>query len=194
MKKCPNCNAENHNSALYCHICGKKLKTKVNGWLICSIVFFISTILMSVLTFNYADDVEYYSYKYHTLDNMLQEKDEQISNLESELAETEQFQNRIDYLTKQINEKAEEIERLENQTNDSYYLQNQINNLEAQLPRTYYTKYDNQNLYNRTSSTDYEKASSYYPQKGTAVTIYTTSNGYGLTEWGWIPMNCLEKY
>lgn len=72
-------------------------------------------------------------------------------------------------------------------------LNRQIENLRSQLPQTYYTKYAQQYMYNKCAG-NYEKSSCYFPSKGSAVTIYTTSDGYGLVHsGGWIPMNCLEK-
>lgn len=180
---CPNCKEDNPNEAYYCHICGNKLKSKFNGWMICSIILFLLTCILGVGLVNSSNRIDFLSREYNgqwdrinDLTNQLQEKDEQISKLESETAETAQFRTRINSLTRQLNEKAEEIERLK-----------------AQLPQFYYTKYDNQSLYYKSSS-GYDKASLLYSEKGTYVTIYSTNSGYGLTDYGWIPMNCLEKY
>ncbi len=43
--KCPNCQEDNFNNAYFCHHCGKRLKMKINIWLICSIVIFIMWML-----------------------------------------------------------------------------------------------------------------------------------------------------
>ena len=72
-------------------------------------------------------------------------------------------------------------------------LNRQIDNLQSQLPQTYYTKYSNQYYYHICTNT-YEQSSCYIPQKGSKVLIYVqNSEGYGLTYYGWIPMDCLEK-
>lgn len=140
---CPKCKEDNPNDAYYCHSCGKKLKTKVNGWLICSIVFFISTILLGFLALGYSDDAVYYQTRYYQETNNSQKKDEEI-------------------------ERMKEL-----------------------LPQTYYTMYSNQRIYYWNG--DFERID-YTFDSGVPVTIYTQKDGYGMTEWGWIPMNCLEKY
>ena len=69
----------------------------------------------------------------------------------------------------------------------------QINDLQSQLPQTYYTKYSDQYYYHICTNS-YEKSSCYLPQKGSSILIYAqNSDGYGLTYYGWIPMECLEK-
>ncbi|GHV11016.1 hypothetical protein FACS1894162_6040 [Bacteroidia bacterium] len=71
---------------------------------------------------------------------------------------------------------------------------NEIANLKTQLPQSYYTKRSNQYLYNKCEG-KYEKASCYFPDSGTTVTIYRQEDDYGLTSiGGWIPMYSLEKY
>lgn len=66
-----------------------------------------------------------------------------------------------------------------------------INSLQNQLPQTYYTKYSNQAIYYWDGS--FIKAGSYYADSDVRVTIYLQKEGYGMTEFGWIPMNCLRK-
>lgn len=154
---CPKCNQNNPNNAYYCHNCGNKLKTKINGWMICSLILIASTILLGVLAFNYADSMVYYKSNYS---NLYQEKQ---------------------YVSEQLNNKNTEISRLNSE----------ISQLKTQQPQTYITKYANQSIYYWNGSfkeTDYK-----YSDKGTWVDIYTQKDGYGLTDWGWIPMNCLKK-
>ena len=70
-------------------------------------------------------------------------------------------------------------------------LSTEISDLKEQLPQTYYTKYPNQKIYYWAGSfldTNYT-----WSNAGTAVTIYMQKDGYGMTEWGWCPMNCLRQ-
>ena len=162
--KCPVCNETNHASdAFYCHNCGKKLRTKVNGWLVCSIILFLATVLLGFLAFNYADGMAYYKARQYEL---YQEK--------------QAFSNQAIDKNSKISALNSEISRLNSE----------ISQLKTELPQTYRTKYANQDIYywNGTfRQTDYKY------NKGTWVEIYVQKDGYGLTDWGWIPMNCLEK-
>lgn len=154
---CPKCKENNPKNAYYCHYCGNKIRTKINGWLICSIILIVSTIFLAVLAFNYADSMIYYKSNYSKL---YQEKQ---------------------YVSEQLNDKNSEISRLKSE----------ISQLKTQQPQTYLTKYANQSIYYWNGSfreTDYK-----YSDKGTWVDIYAQKDGYGLTDWGWIPMNRLEK-
>ena len=60
-----------------------------------------------------------------------------------------------------------------------------------ELPQTYYTKYTNQAIYYWDGS--FIKAGSYWADSDVCVTIYLQKEGYGMTEFGWVPMNCLRK-
>ena len=66
-----------------------------------------------------------------------------------------------------------------------------INSLQNQLPQTYYTKYTNQAIYYWDGS--FIKAGSYWADSDVRVTIYLQKEGYGMTEFGWVPMNCSRK-
>lgn len=66
-----------------------------------------------------------------------------------------------------------------------------INNLQNQLPQTYYTKYTNQAIYYWGGS--FIEAGLYWSDSDVRVTIYLQKEGYGMTEFGWVPMNCLRK-
>lgn len=141
--KCSNCDSTNSPYACYCHKCGKKLKTKVNGWLICSVfcaVFAIFAIGMGVWAYYNYDNAEYYRNKY--------------CNSECE-----------------------------------------INNLRSRLPQTYLTKYPEQYYYHICTNSFVK--SDCYANQGTRLTIYkqsTTEGGstlYGLTDFGWVPMDRL---
>lgn len=73
----------------------------------------------------------------------------------------------------------------------------EINSLKSQLPQAYYTKYPEQYYYH--ICTDSFVKSDCYANQGTQLTVYrqSTTKGsstlYGLTEFGWVPMDCLEK-
>ena len=93
------------------------------------------------------------------------------------------------YVSEQLNNKNTEISRLNSEISR---LKSEISQLKTQQSQTYITKYANQSIYYWNGSfkeTDYK-----YSDKGTWVDIYTQKDGYGLTDWGWIPMNRLEKY
>lgn len=66
-----------------------------------------------------------------------------------------------------------------------------LSSLQNQLPQTYYTKYSNQAIYYWDGS--FIKAGSYWADSDVRVTIYLQKEGYGMTEFGWVPMNCLRK-
>lgn len=171
---CPKCKEYNPKDSFYCHNCGNKLKTKINGWMICSLILIASTILLGVLTFNYADSMIYYKSNYSKLYQEKQYVSKQLNNKNSEIS-------RLKSEISQLNNKNSEISRLKSE----------ISQLKIQQPQTYITKYTNQSIYYWNGSfkeTDYK-----YSDKGTWVDIYTQKEGYGLTDWGWIPMNRLEK-
>ncbi len=155
--KCPKCKEVNPKKAYYCHNCGKKLRTKVNGWLICSIILFLATILLGLLAFDYADSMVYYKMNYNDLYYEKQSVSDQLIKKKSEISE----------------------------------LNSEISRLRDQIPQSYYTKYSNQYLYYWKGY--FEKTDYYYNESGALVTIYTQKDGYGLSDWGWIPMNRLEK-
>lgn len=95
-------------------------------------------------------------------------------------------------------ESYERIDNLYWQRNEISRLQEQlqsknatINSLQNQLPQMYYTKYTNQAIYYWDGS--FIKAGSYWADSDVRVTIYLQKEGYGMTEFGWVPMNCLRK-
>ena len=164
--KCPNCKAENPNDAYFCHACGYKLRKKPNGWKKATLVFLILIIVLGCIIFHYNSE-NYY--------------------LESNCR---YYQDRVNSLNNEINQKKSTINELETQVNS---LNRQIEDLQSKLPKTYYTKYDNQYVYNQCAG-QYEMSSCYYPDKGSSIIIYRISDGYGLEYFGgWIPMDCLEK-
>ena len=84
--------------------------------------------------------------------------------------------------------KEQEISRLQEQLQSKNAT---INSLQNQLPQMYYTKYTNQAIYYWDGS--FIKAGSYWADSDVRVTIYLQKEGYGMTEFGWVPMNCLRK-
>lgn len=61
---CPKCKENNPNNAYYCHKCGKKLRNRINAWLICSICCAFSAIGLGILAYNNYDYAECYRAKY----------------------------------------------------------------------------------------------------------------------------------
>lgn len=101
-------------------------------------------------------------------------------------------QNNSEYTVFEVNAelqaKEQEISRLQKQLQSKNAT---INSLQNQLPQTYYTKYTNQAIYYWDGS--FIKAGSYWADSDVCVTIYLQKEGYGMTEFGWVPMNCLRK-
>lgn len=62
---------------------------------------------------------------------------------------------------------------------------------ESKIQQQYYTKYKNQDIYYWDGT--FKKTSYMYEEIGTCVDIYVQRDGYGLSSYGWIPMNCLRK-
>jgi len=66
-----------------------------------------------------------------------------------------------------------------------------IRDIESQLPQIYYTRHANQAIYYWDSS--YIKADSYWKDADVCVTVYLEKDGYGMTEFGWVPMESLRR-
>lgn len=62
---------------------------------------------------------------------------------------------------------------------------------ESKIQQQYYTKYKNQDIYYWDGT--FKKTSYMYEEVGTCVDIYVQRDGYGLSSYGWVPMNCLRK-
>ena len=73
-------------------------------------------------------------------------------------------------------------------------LESELRNLRELVPKRYLTKYNNQALYDRNCYGTFIEKGCSYGEKNISVNIYTQVNGYGLTDWGWVPMNRLEEY
>ena len=97
-------------------------------------------------------------------------------------------ENTVYEVNAELQAKEQEISTLEEQLQSKIAT---INSLQNQLPQTYYTKYTNQAIYYWDGS--FIKAGSYWADSDVCVTIYLQKEGYGMTEFGWVPMNCLRK-
>ena len=209
---CPNCKAENPTDAYFCPSCGYKLRNKTNGWKTTAIVFLILLIVLGCLVLNYnaeisylESDCRYYQDRIKSLNNVVNQKSATIYELETQAANYQSAQATIDKLRSQIQEKDAEISRLNNSYGDYYYYQNQVNslnkqieNLRSQSPQTYYTKYNvhyqhTTNVHCDNNKLNHNRNEEGTCYKGTSVIIYKTFAGSGLTEYGWIPMDCVEK-
>lgn len=97
-------------------------------------------------------------------------------------------ENTVFEVNAELQAKEQEISRLQEQLQSKNAT---INSLQNQLPQMYYTKYTNQAIYYWDGS--FIKAGSYWADSDVRVTIYLQKEGYGMTEFGWVPMNCLRK-
>lgn len=97
-------------------------------------------------------------------------------------------ENTVFKVNAELQAKEQEISTLQEQLQSKIAT---INSLQNQLPQTYYTKYTNQAIYYWDGS--FIKAGSYWADSDVRVTIYLQKEGYGMTEFGWVPMNCLRK-
>lgn len=135
-----------------------------------------------------------------------QEKQTETRRIADLQSQVQNYVKEITRLNEIINRKDREISNYRDNSNDkereiSHFKKSlgdkdrEISNLRKQLPQEYITKYDDQFLYkvNNIKNNIYifEKTNSTI--KGN-FTVYTQNNGYGLTEFGWIPMSRLEKY
>lgn len=93
-------------------------------------------------------------------------------------------------LESQIHDKEVEISELESQIHEKEV---EISELETQLPQTYLTKYPDQQLYYRYWDGSYKETDCVYEDENSLVYVYSQESGYGLTDWGWVPMSRLKK-
>lgn len=138
---------------------------KTNWWAIISFFLFITVCTLSFII--------YHSYK--EISYLRLQQDNSI-NMVSEVNGT-------------LLLKEEEINRLKEQIQSN---EDTIINLRNQLPKTYYTKYSNQAIYYWDLGT-FIRANSFWENSDIRVTIYLQKEGYGMTEFGWIPMDCLKE-
>lgn len=172
--RCSKCNSENLEGAYYCHACGNKLRVKINGWKICSLILMILVFVLVIIVFDYGETVNSLQSRNQNLQIELDNSNSKQCDYEETARKYKESRTRVNSLTNQIKEKDSQIRDLRNQ-----------------LPKTYYTKYDNQGLYYWKGG--YKDTGYKHSYAGTGVIVYIQRDGYGLTDWGWIPMNCLKK-
>lgn len=74
----------------------------------------------------------------------------------------------------------------------AYYAESRAKEAErSKIPQQYYTNYKNQSIYYWDGT--FKETSFMYGEVGTCVEIYVQRDDYGLSSYGWIPMNCLRK-
>jgi len=70
-----------------------------------------------------------------------------------------------------------------------------ISHLEYKLyinsPKTYYTKYSEQTIYYKVNDA-FIDSNCILKDSDTSVIVYLERDGYGMTEYGWVPMDCLK--
>ena len=169
--KCKNCGEEIKDGSLYCKYCGEKIGIRTNGWLICSILFFITTIIFCSLAYHY----------YHMSLTYAESMNNYRAMYGDILQEQQQYTSQIKNNDVKITELKEQLMKTESEVLD----------LKARVPQIYHTKYANQDLFYMKIDT-FEKSGYTYKDSGTKLSIYTQTKGYGLTDWGWIPMDRLE--
>lgn len=137
---------------------------KTNWWAIVSLLLFFTLCILSYCLYE----------SYERIDSLYWQRNNSENTVFEVNAELQAKEQEISTLQKQLQSK--------NAT---------INNLQKQLPQAYYTKYTNQAIYYWDGS--FIKAGSYWADSDVRVTIYLQKEGYGMTEFGWVPMNCLRK-
>lgn len=172
--KCQKCQSENDENAYFCHQCGNKLRRKANEWRIFSVVLIILIIVLGILLFDCNETIHSLQYMNCDLQTELENSKSKQGDYETTIRKFKESQAKVTTLTNQIREKDR-----------------QISDLRKQLPETYYTKYSNQGLYYWKGG--YKDTGYKHTYAGTGVTVYMQRDGYGLTDWGWIPMNCLRQ-
>lgn len=98
------------------------------------------------------------------------------------------FYKELNLLSRKVSQAQYEMELMESELLSR---DEEINTLKSKLPQIYYTKYKDQTLYYWEGN--YKQTSYVYSEKGVMVNVYLQKDGYGLTEFGWIPMNRLRK-
>ena len=137
---------------------------KTNWWAIVSLLLFFTLCVLSYCLYE----------SYERIDSLYWQRNNS--------------ENTVYEVNAELQAKEQEISTLQEQLQSKIAT---INSLQNQLPQTYYTKYTNQAIYYWDGS--FIKAGSYWPDSDVCVTIYLQKEGYGMTEFGWVPMNCLRK-
>lgn len=137
---------------------------KTNWWAIVSLLLFFTLCVLSYCLYD----------SYERIDSLYWQRNNS--------------ENTVYEVNAELQAKEQEISTLQEQLQSKIAT---INSLQNQLPQTYYTKYTNQAIYYWDGS--FIKAGSYWADSDVRVTIYLQKEGYGMTEFGWVPMNCLRK-
>lgn len=137
---------------------------KTNWWAIVSLLLFFTLCVLSFCLYESYERIDSLYWQHNNSENTVYEVNAELQAKEQE----------ISTLQEQLQSK--------NAT---------INSLRNQLPQTYYTKYSNQAIYYWDGA--FIKAGSYWADSDIRVTIYLQKEGYGMTEFGWVPMDCLRK-
>ncbi len=137
---------------------------KTNWWAIVSLLLFFTLSILSYCLYE----------SYERIDSLYWQRNNS--------------ENTVFEVNAELQAKEQEISTLQEQLQSKIAT---INSLQNQLPQTYYTKYTNQAIYYWDGS--FIKAGSYWADSDVRVTIYLQKEGYGMTEFGWVPMNCLRK-
>ena len=137
---------------------------KTNWWAIVSLLLFFTLCVLSYCLYE----------SYERIDSLYWQRNNS--------------ENTVYEVNAELQAKEQEISTLQEQLQSKIAT---INSLQNQLPQTYYTKYTNQAIYYWDGS--FIKAGSYWADSDVCVTIYLQKEGYGMTEFRWVPMNCLRK-
>ena len=137
---------------------------KTNWWSIVSLLLFFTLCILSYCLYE----------SYERIDSLYWQRNNS--------------ENTVFEVNAELQAKEQEISTLQEQLQSKNAT---INSLQNQLPQTYYTKFSNQAIYYWDGS--FIKAGSYWADSDVRVTIYLQKEGYGMTEFGWVPMNCLRK-
>lgn len=138
---------------------------KTNWWAIVSLLLFFTLCVLSYCLYESYERIDSLYWQHNNSENTVYEVNAELQAKEHE----------ISTLQEQLQSK--------NAT---------INSLRDQLPREYYTIYPEQDLYYYNGS--YVKSGLRWNDSGVAVTIYLVKDGYGLTEFGWVPMERLGEW
>lgn len=135
---------------------------------------------------NLNSDVKSIETRIQTLKHNVVNLEKEIEKANSAIANLREINDLVTDSLRETEEKLRDSEILIEEKNKN------IADLKAKLPQKYKTRHVNQYLYNKCKG--YTKTDCYWSDKGAKVTIYLKEDGYGLTEYGWIPMSSLEEY
>lgn len=177
--ECPKCQENNPADAYYCHMCGHQLRWKINGWRLFSIIISLLFILLGIVFFMYYRNAEQRISDGIEAENRAYYAESRANEAELRAEEAESRANEAELRAEEAESRANEAESRANEAEES------------KIPQQYYTRYKDQNIYYWDGS--FKKTSYMYGEVGTYVEIYEQKDGYGLSSYGWIPMDCLRK-